>query len=278
MPNNISKISTKDFLVTLESFELEYDSKTDMLVTKPIPQDLEKYYDPNNYISHSDSGNGLLEKIYQTVKKYTLNNKVKLINEYTIEEKKLLDIGCGTGEFLISAKNKNWETVGVELNDIARKKAIDKKLEIFKSLDDLNDQKFDVITLWHVLEHLPNLDKQINKIASLLNKNGTLIIAVPNYKSYDAQYYKEYWAAYDTPRHLWHFSQNAIKSIFKNKKIEVVKTLPMYFDSYYVSLLSEKYKSGSSNFLKAFYRGFISNMKAKTSTEYSSLIYVLKKE
>ena len=278
MPNNISKISTKDFLVTLESFELEYDSKTDMLVTKPIPQDLEKYYDPNNYISHSDSRNGLLEKIYQTVKKYTLNNKVKLINEYTIEEKKLLDIGCGTGEFLISAKNKNWETVGVELNDIARKKAIDKKLEIFKSLDDLNDQKFDVITLWHVLEHLPDLDKQINKIASLLNKNGTLIIAVPNYKSYDAQYYKEYWAAYDTPRHLWHFSQNAIKSIFKNKKIEVVKTLPMYFDSYYVSLLSEKYKSGSSNFLKAFYRGFISNMKAKTSTEYSSLIYVLKKE
>ncbi|WP_299798858.1 class I SAM-dependent methyltransferase [uncultured Maribacter sp.] len=278
MPNNISKISTKDFLVTQESFELEYDSKYDLLVTKPIPEDLEKYYDPNNYISHSDNGNGLLEKIYQTVKKYTLNNKVKLINEYTIEEKKLLDIGCGTGEFLISAKNKNWETVGVELNDIARKKAIDKKLEIFKSLDDLNDPKFDVITLWHVLEHLPDLDKQINKIASLLNKNGTLIIAVPNYKSYDAQYYKEYWAAYDTPRHLWHFSQNAIKSIFKNKKIEVVKTLPMYFDSYYVSLLSEKYKSGSSNFLKAFYRGFISNMKAKTSTEYSSLIYVLKKE
>ncbi|WP_299318270.1 class I SAM-dependent methyltransferase [uncultured Maribacter sp.] len=278
MPNNISKISTKDFLVTLESFELEYDSKNDMLVTKPIPQDLEKYYDPNNYISHSDSGNGLLEKIYQTVKKYTLHKKVKLINEYTIQEKKLLDIGCGTGEFLISAKNENWETVGVELNDSARKKAIDKKLEIFKSLDHLNDQKFDVITLWHVLEHLPNLDKQINKIASLLNKNGTLIIAVPNYKSYDAQYYKEYWAAYDTPRHLWHFSQNAIKSIFKNKKIEIVKTLPMYFDSYYVSLLSEKYKSGSSNYLKAFYRGFISNIKAKTSTEYSSLIYVLKKE
>ncbi|WP_282117687.1 class I SAM-dependent methyltransferase [Maribacter aquivivus] len=278
MPNNISKISTKDYLVTQESFQLEYDSKSDMLVTKPVPEDLEKYYDPNNYISHSDSGNGLLEKIYQTVKKYTLNKKVKLINKYTIAEKKLLDIGCGTGEFLINAKNKNWKTVGVELNENARKKATDKNLEIYKSLDAINNQKFDVITLWHVLEHLPDLDKQINKITSLLNKNGTLIIAVPNYKSYDAQYYKEFWAAYDTPRHLSHFSQNAIKTIFRNKKIEVVETLPMYFDSYYVSLLSEKYKTGSSNYFKAFYRGLISNMKAKTSGEYSSLIYVLKKE
>ena len=278
MPDNILKNSTKDYLVTQESFQLEYDSKSDMLITKPVPEDLEKYYDPNNYISHSDSAKGLLEKIYQTVKKYTLNKKVKLINKYTIEEKKLLDIGCGTGEFLINAKNKNWKTVGVELNENARKKATDKNLEIYKSLDAINNQKFDVITLWHVLEHLPDLDKQINEITSLLNKNGTLIIAVPNYKSYDAQYYKEFWAAYDTPRHLWHFSQNAIKNIFKNKKIEVVETLPMYFDSYYVSLLSEKYKTGSSNYFKAFYRGLISNMKAKTSSEYSSLIYVLKKE
>jgi 2-polyprenyl-3-methyl-5-hydroxy-6-metoxy-1,4-benzoquinol methylase len=278
MANKIPKISTKDYLVTQEIFELEYDSNSDMLVTKPIPENLEKYYDPNNYISHSDIGNGLLEKIYQNVKKYTLNKKIKLINKYSFQEKKLLDIGCGTGEFLINAKNKNWNTVGVELNDGARKKALGKNLDVFKSLDSLDNRKFDVITLWHVLEHLPDLDENINKIVSLLNKNGTLIIAVPNYKSHDAEFYKEFWAAYDTPRHLWHFSQIAIKKIFKNKKLEVVKTLPMYFDSYYVSLLSEKYKTGSSNYFKAFYRGFISNIKAKTSTEYSSLIYVLKKE
>lgn len=278
MPNQISKILTKDYLVTQEPFELEYNPKLDILVTKPVPKDLGKYYDPNNYISHSDSGNGIVENIYQLVKKYTLNKKVKLIKGLNVGEKKLLDIGCGTGEFLFNANKKDWYTVGVELNDNARKKALDKNLEIYKSLDDLNNKKFDVITLWHVLEHLPNLDEQINKIRSLLNNNGTLIIAVPNYKSYDAQYYKEFWAAYDTPRHLWHFSQNAIKNIFKNKKIKVVKTIPMYFDSYYVSLLSEKYKSGSSNYFKAFYRGFISNMKAKSSSEYSSLIYVLKKE
>ena len=278
MQEKISNLQTRDFLVTQENFELVYDYKTDMLVTKPVPKDLAKYYDPNNYISHSDDSNSLLEKIYQLVKKYTLNKKVQLINTYTNQEKKLLDIGCGTGEFLIHAKNKNWKTVGVELNDQARQKASNKKIDTFKSLENLNNQKFDVITLWHVLEHLPNLEDQILKIKSLLEKNGTLIIAVPNYKSYDAKYYKQYWAAYDTPRHLWHFSQKAIKKIFAEKNFIVKDTLPMYFDSYYVSLLSEKYKNGSTNYLKAFYRGLVSNLKAKSTTEYSSLIYVLKKE
>ncbi|WP_405411604.1 class I SAM-dependent methyltransferase [Maribacter sp. Asnod1-A12] len=278
MQEKISNLQTKDFLVTQENFELVHDSKTDMLITKPVPKDLSKYYDPNNYISHSDDSNSLLEKIYQLVKKYTLNKKVQLINHYTNQEKKLLDIGCGTGEFLIHAKNKNWKTVGVELNDQARQKASNKKIDTFKSLDNLNNQKFNVITLWHVLEHLPNLEDQILKIKSLLEKNGTLIIAVPNYKSYDAKYYKQYWAAYDTPRHLWHFSQKAIKTIFAEKNFIVKDTLPMYFDSYYVSLLSEKYKNGSTNYLKAFYRGLVSNLKAKSTTEYSSLIYVLKKE
>ncbi|WP_036157543.1 class I SAM-dependent methyltransferase [Maribacter forsetii] len=278
MQEKISNLQTRDFLVTQENFELVYDSKTDMLVTKPVPKDLSKYYDPNNYISHSDDSNSLLEKIYQLVKKYTLNKKVKLINNYTNQEKKLLDIGCGTGEFLIHAKNKEWKTVGVEVNDQARQKASNKKIDTFKSLDNLDNQKFDVITLWHVLEHLPNLEDQIIKIKSLLEKNGTLIIAVPNYKSYDAKYYKQYWAAYDTPRHLWHFSQNSIKTIFAKKNFIVNDTLPMYFDSYYVSLLSEKYKNGSSNYIKAFYCGFVSNLKAKSTTEYSSLIYVLKKE
>ncbi|MDF4201436.1 class I SAM-dependent methyltransferase [Maribacter sp. SA7] len=273
-----SNIITKDYLVTQEQFELEYDSKTDMLITKPVPKNLENYYDPNNYISHSDNGSSLLEKIYQAVKKYTLKKKIQLIDKQNTNEKYLLDIGSGTGEFLNVAKNKNWKTVGVELNDSARKKAVDKKLDIYKSLEDLNNQKFDIITLWHVLEHLPDLENQIKKINSLLRENGTLIIAVPNYKSYDAQYYKEYWAAYDTPRHIWHFSQQAIKNIFSKEKLIVTETLPMYFDSYYVSILSEKYKNGSSNYLKAFYHGLLSNLKAKTTGEYSSLIYVLKKQ
>ena len=130
--------------------------------------------------------------------------------------------------------------------------------------------------MWHVLEHVPNLQEYINSLKNLLKPNGVLIIAVPNYKSHDAIYYGKFWAAYDVPRHLWHFSQKSINLLFKNIGLDLVKTLPMKFDAYYVSLLSEKYKLGKSNPIKAFYRGFVSNLKAKQNMEYSSLVYLLK--
>ena len=272
------KFKTKDYLVSQENFTLIFDKDSDMLITEPQPKNLEKYYDPKNYISHSDDKNSIIEKVYQQVKKITLNKKVKLIDQYSLDEKSLLDIGCGTGEFLAYAKNKNWNTVGVEVNQNARNKASNKKLIIYKSLEDLPNKQFNIISLWHVLEHLPNLNEKISLIKTKLDDNGTLIIAVPNYKSYDAKHYKEFWAAYDTPRHLWHFSQDAIKILFEKHNFKVTKTLPMYFDSFYVSLLSEKYKNGKSNYLKAFYRGLISNIKAKSNGEYSSLIYILKKK
>tara|TARA_R110002153_G_scaffold40357_9_gene115587 strand:- start:157 stop:993 length:837 start_codon:yes stop_codon:yes gene_type:complete len=272
------KFKTKDYLVSQENFNLIFDKDSDMLITEPQPKNLEKYYDPKNYISHSDEKNSFIEKVYQQVKKITLNKKVKLIDQYSLDEKILLDIGCGTGEFLAYAKNKNWNTVGVEVNQNARNKASNKNLKIYKSLEDLPNRQFNIISLWHVLEHLPNLNEKISLIKTKLDDNGTLIIAVPNYKSYDAKHYKEFWAAYDTPRHLWHFSQDAIKILFEKHNFKVTKTLPMYFDSFYVSLLSEKYKNGKSNYLKAFYRGLISNIKAKSNGEYSSLIYILKKK
>jgi len=272
------KFKTKDYLVSQENFTLIFDKDSDMLITEPQPKNLEKYYDPKNYISHSDDKNSFIEKVYQQVKKITLNKKVKLIDQYSLDEKSLLDIGCGTGEFLAYAKNKNWNTVGVEVNQNARNKASNKNLKIYKSLEDLQSRKFNIISLWHVLEHLPKLNEKISLIKTKLDDNGTLIIAVPNYKSYDAKHYKEFWAAYDTPRHLWHFSQDAIKILFEKHNFKVTKTLPMYFDSFYVSLLSEKYKNGKSNYLKAFYRGLMSNIKAKSNGEYSSLIYILKKK
>lgn len=276
MPRN-NYLQTKDFLVTLESFSLEYDSKFEMLITVPQPKNLSKYYDEKNYISHQDEGHTFISKIYQLVKKYTINKKVKNLSNYELQSKTLLDIGCGTGEFIHEATKQNWTTSGIEPGELARTKAQKKGLTVYENLENLSNKKYNIITLWHVLEHLPNLEKQISKIVGLLEKQGTLIIAVPNYKSYDAHYYKEYWAAYDTPRHLWHFSQQSISKLFSNLGLKIIDTKPMYFDSYYVSLLSEKYKNGKVNYLKAFYHGFLSNYKAKTTGEYSSLIYTLKR-
>lgn len=278
MSKNIIHLTTKDYFLTKEEFSLELDTHYDMLVTKPQPKNLDKYYQTSNYISHTDQSTNFFEKIYSIAKKYTLHKKTKLINQFSNNGKTLLDIGCGTGEFLVTAKKENWTIFGVEPNKQAREKAVSKKLNVVENLEKLGQQKFNVISLWHVMEHLPDLKNQIKKITNLLAEEGTLIIAVPNFKSNDAIHYKEYWAAYDTPRHLWHFSQNAISELFKEQNFKIIQTLPMKFDSYYVSLLSEKYKNGKQNYFKAIYQGWLSNYKANRTSEYSSLTYVLKRE
>ena len=146
-----------------------------------------------------------------------------------------------------------------------------------EELFQLEPAKYEVITLWHVLEHVPNLQEYISELKKLLKPNGVLIVAVPNFKSYDAEYYNEFWAAFDVPRHLWHFSKKSIDLLFSKHGMSVSKTLPMKFDSFYVSMLSEKYKTGKSNILRAFWIGLKSNIKAMSNNEYSSLIYVIKK-
>ena len=278
MSTNIIHLTTKDYFLTKEEFSLELDTHYDMLVTKPQPKNLDKYYQTSNYISHTDQSTNFFEKIYSIAKKYTLHKKTKLINQFSNNGKTLLDIGCGTGEFLVTAKKENWTIFGVEPNKQAREKAVSKTLNVVENLEKLGQQKFNVISLWHVMEHLPDLKNQIKKITNLLAEEGTLIIAVPNFKSNDAIHYKEYWAAYDTPRHIWHFSQNAISELFKEQNFKIIQTLPMKFDSYYVSLLSEKYKNGKQNYFKAIYQGWLSNYKANRTSEYSSLTYVLKRE
>ena len=270
-------LSCKDYTVSGESYEVMFNSDYEMLVTSPIPVDLENYYKSENYISHTDSKKTILDKVYQTVKNVTLKRKLSLINSFKTETKNVLDVGAGTGDFLNVCKKKGWNILGIEPSIDAINIAAQKGVFLKENLNEIEEKEFDVITLWHVLEHVENLSDYITKLKNLLSEDGRLIIAVPNYKSCDAKYYKEFWAAYDVPRHLWHFSQNSIHKIFSEENMIVEKTIPMKFDAYYVSLLSEKYKSGKMNPIKAFYRGFISNMKASTTSEYSSLIYVLKK-
>lgn len=270
-------LTTKDYFNTQEEFHLEYITELDMLQTYPVPKNLDTYYDHPDYISHTDQKKNIIDKIYQFIKHYSLNKKVGLIEKLSTTEKTILDIGAGTGDFLKSAKKNGWKIHGVEPNQQARLKALTKEVTLKESLADIPAEKFDVITLWHVLEHLPDLENEINNIQKKLKQNGYLVIAVPNYKSYDAKHYKQFWAAYDTPRHLWHFSKESIKRLFKPYKLKLVQTKPMLFDSFYVSLLSEKYKSGNNNYLMAFLIGLVSNIKGLLSKEYSSHIYILKK-
>ena len=277
-------LTCKDYTVSNKNFDLLYNETLDMLETFPQPkaEELSGYYESDNYISHTDSKETVTDKLYQIIKRYALTNKLKLINSFKTAGKNLLDVGCGTGDFLLTCKNDGWKVTGIEPNAKAKITAENKLAEIsvseiYSEINQLKSEaQFDVITLWHVLEHVPNLETYISSLKKLLKPNGVLIIAVPNYKSYDANYYKQFWAAFDVPRHLWHFSKKSIQLLFAKQEISVVKILPMWFDSFYVSLLSEKYKYGKSNFLKAFYIGLISNIKAIVSKEHSSLIYLLK--
>jgi 2-polyprenyl-3-methyl-5-hydroxy-6-metoxy-1,4-benzoquinol methylase len=271
-------LKTNDFLVTGEEFSLLYDLERDMLLTYPQPEieNLSKYYESEDYISHTDSKKGVESFLYQFIKKKALQKKTRLITSLNNGTGNLLDIGAGTGDFLKSAKQKGWKINGIEPNEGARKLAQEKGIDLSENINNFKGKTFDVITLWHVLEHLPNLEDNIYNIEKMLKPGGTLIIAVPNYKSYDARYYKNFWAAFDVPRHLWHFSRKSMKRLF-SKKINLTHVKPMIFDSYYVSLLSEKNKTGKQNLIKAFFIGLRSNIAAWRTKEYSSLIYCFNK-
>ncbi|MFT5848388.1 class I SAM-dependent methyltransferase, partial [Psychroserpens sp.] len=228
MSNKSSYLYVKDHSVSGEDFDLIYNEEFDFLETYPQPSEekLGDYYESEDYISHTDSKRNAFEKVYHFVKGIALKRKLKLINSFSdntpshliSEEKKLLDMGCGTGDFLQVAKDNNWSVSGIEPNENARTIANEKTNNSVFNIEHLlkfESHSFDVITLWHVLEHLPKLQSHIEIFESLLKPNGRLVIAVPNYKSYDATHYKNFWAAFDVPRHLWHFSQTSISRVVK---------------------------------------------------------------
>lgn len=270
-------LKVKDYSVSQETFDLYHDETLDMLITHPQPglDILGKYYESTDYISHTDSKRTFFEKTYHFVKNIALKNKLNLINSYQPSKGSVLDIGAGTGEFLAVAAKDGWKTVGVEPSDKARAIAKSKGVAFIEDTTELESHSFDVISMWHVLEHVPDLELQIKELKRLLKPSGTLIVAVPNFKSFDAKHYGNFWAAYDVPIHFWHFSKKSIKLLFEKEEMQLQKIVPMKFDSFYVSLLSEKYKNGKMNFMKAFFIGLKSNWNARENMEYSSHIYII---
>ena len=276
--NNSTYLKVSDHSVSKESFDLLFNEEYEILKTHPQPslEKLPSYYESEDYISHTDSKRTLFEKAYHLVKGNALNNKVNLITKLVPQKGIVLDIGSGTGDFLMTAKNSGWEIKGIEPNPKAKQIAVSKGVFFEEALENIADNSIDVITMWHVLEHVPNLEEQFTQLKRIVKPNGYIIIAVPNYKSFDAKYYKSFWAAFDVPRHLWHFSKTAIQKLSSDFDLQLEKVQPMWFDSFYVSLLSEKYKTGKMNFVKGFLIGLTSNVVGIFKNEFSSHIYIIK--
>lgn len=276
-------MKVKDHFLSGETFSLYKCNSCGLISTFPAPDEnsIADYYKSEKYISHSSKPASLFEFLYRQVRNVTLKSKAKITSEYA-QGKKILDIGCATGEYLIICKKKGFEVFGVEPNQKVREIALAKnglKIDDLNTLDLYNPESFDVITMWHVLEHVHDINERMARINQLLKPNGTAIIAVPNPESYDANYYIDRWAAYDVPRHLFHFTQKTIKTLAEKYGFIVREILPMKYDAFYVSLLSEKYKKGRTSFLQAIKIGIKSNLKARRQqNNYSSLIYILNKK
>ena len=279
---NISLVlSAKDYTVSGEQFEIWECKDCTQRFTQNIPeqQAIGKYYQSENYISHSDTSRGLINTLYHKVRTRTLKQKRKMVETLTGKSGgNILDLGCGTGAFLHTMKNAKWNITGLEPDETARANALELyglKLEKTEEFYRLPEQTFDAITMWHVLEHVHELHEYIDQLKKLLKPDGKLFIAVPNYTSYDAQLYKGFWAAYDVPRHLYHFSPKSMQILLKKHGMNVEKMLPMWYDSVYVSMLSEQYKTGKPHPAKAFFSGIISNCKTLIERDKcSSVIYV----
>ncbi len=248
----------------------------------PDPYSMKSYYQSEDYISHSNSKKGLVNKVYLSVRNYTLQRKAQLVEAHTLKQGSILDIGAGTGAFLHTMKRRGWITMGVEPDGGARQQALklyDQQLSDMGDLDHIRPQSLDAVTLWHVLEHVHELHSQIEQLKSLIKKEGRIFIAVPNINSLDNSIYQLFWAAYDVPRHLYHFSPQSMKVLTKVHGLKILDIRPMWFDAFYISLLSSKYKNGKASWLGAAINGIRSNTAAWLYPQQcSSIIYIIGKD
>lgn len=275
----------KDYTVSNENFEIWQCNSCTFRFTQNVPDAsaITDYYKSAQYVSHSDTKTGLVNRLYHYVRSFTLTTKLQLIRKVTeLTHGSLLDVGAGTGAFAFKMQQAGWEVTGLEPDEIARANALKKyklRLEELSYLNNFHNDTFDVITLWHVLEHVHDLHGYLEAFGKIIKPSGRLVIAVPNHPSYDSGFYQQYWAAYDVPRHLYHFSPKSMEILLKKRGFVVEAVKPMWFDSFYVSMLSEKYRHGKDYLLNALWVGLISNIKAAANTKKcSSVIYIVRKK
>ncbi|WP_245802743.1 class I SAM-dependent methyltransferase [Cyclobacterium lianum] len=272
----------KDHACSKESFIICACKNCDLWFTNPRPdqENISRYYQTDNYISHQSSIRSTRDLIYNIVRKYTLKQKLKLLNQRIKTKGRLLDFGCGTGLFAKTCQSDGWQAYGFEPNQSAAAQAQSKnQIQLIADFNALEKhKKFDAITLFHVLEHVHDLNKTIKTLLGKLKKRGLLFIAVPNRSSKDAGLFRENWAALDVPRHLYHFNEKSMRYLVEKHTCRIAEILPMPFDAYYVSLLSYQYTNADYRYLKALKSGYLSNQAASNSNNYSSLLFIIKKK
>ncbi|SRR5690554_1566448 len=277
-------LECEDHLVSHQKFRVEVCRNCGLGMTQgvPPPNNIGAFYKSENYISHSDTRKGLVNSLYHQIRTFMLGLKQRLVEKHTGGQKgSLLDIGCGTGYFLHHMKKHGWTVHGTEPDPDARAMAssqLDQEIGDSNGLFDLPAQSYDAITMWHVLEHVYELDQYLQQISILLKQEGTLVIAVPNYLSYDAQLYQEHWAAFDVPRHLWHFSPASLVRLVEPYGFELVTRQRMPFDPFYIAMVSEKYRQKGWALARGLINGGLSFCHSLVNLEKSSsLIYVFHK-
>ncbi|MDZ7742934.1 MAG: class I SAM-dependent methyltransferase [Bacteroidota bacterium] len=276
-----SYLHTLDYFLTQEDFHISKCKSCGFIFTNPIPneRDLGRYYKSEEYLSHTNKKNSLKDYLYQIVKTRNLRKKYKTVCDYAgLNKGRILDYGSASGDLLAFFKSKDWEVRGIEADRESRDHAITKHdIKVFGDKSGLDLEQFDVITLWHVLEHVADLDQSLEFFHAHLHTKGKLFLALPNIDSWDARHYGKYWAALDVPRHLYHFNKQSVERLLSRQGFQLTAVLPMHFDAYFIALLSEKYKHGRLDYFSAFIKGMRSNIHARKNRQYSSLLYVLEK-
>jgi len=276
-----AKLSAKDHTVSGSVFEIWECGSCSLRFTQDAPdqQSIHGFYKAENYISHTNTSKGLINRLYLLVRGRTLALKRRLICTQTgVAQGRLLDIGAGTGAFVREMQVHGWEVTGLEPDEEARARALalhDVHLKPLAELDHLEPNRYEAISMWHVLEHVHDLHACVEQLKVLLKPGGVIFIAVPNYTSHDGVYYGADWAAYDVPRHLYHFSPQSMKQLLEIHQLKLRSEKPMWFDAFYISMISEQYSRGGQHFFRGMLSGFLSNINAVTDKEKcSSVIYV----
>jgi 2-polyprenyl-3-methyl-5-hydroxy-6-metoxy-1,4-benzoquinol methylase len=280
-PKTRFAFSCPDHLVTGEEFPLHQCNDCQFLYSGRLPSeaDAQKYYDSPSYTPHATDRKNLMMRTIGFCRTF-IRQPIKRTWVRKWSKKRmgtLIDIGSGTGEFAVFMQKSGWAVTCIEPNQDARNFCASQGLTVFDTdrVPTLPDHSFNVVTLWHVLEHVYDIHGTMQTIRRLLQPDGTAFIALPNYSSKEASWYGRMWTGYEMPRHPSHFSPATFAHLASMYDMEIVALRPFVLDAFYLSILSEQHRKGW--FISALFHGLASAIVGLLQPKLaSSVLYVIR--